>query len=280
MGLLGAHVSISGGVENAISRGEALGCRSIQIFSKNQKQWKSPALSDASVDAFRERWNASSIEEVVIHDSYLINLGNPDPRSLKKSRESFLDEMERAERLGVPFLVFHPGSHMKTGETDGIRRIAEGLNIVLDAQPEGGVRLLLETTAGQGDHLGYHFEQLAEIVLLVAQDERVGVCYDMAHAFAAGYDIRTEEAYEKTFDEFNKIVGLNRLNAFHLNDSKSDLGSRIDRHEQIGEGRLGLEPFRFLVNDPRFAHHPMILETPEGEQFYKKNLDLLQSLMV
>jgi deoxyribonuclease-4 len=279
MGLLGAHVSISGGVEKSPSRGEELGCESIQIFSKNQRQWKAPLLSDASVEAFQNALKDSQIRQVVIHDSYLINLASPDPEALKKSREAFLDEMERADRLGVPYLVFHPGSHMKSGEEEGLRRIAESLNVLLDEQQEGKVQLLLETTAGQGNHLGYRLEQLAEIISLVERKERMGVCYDTAHGFAAGYDIRTEKAYGETFREFDRVIGLDRLEVFHFNDSKSDLGSRVDRHEHIGKGFLGLEPFRFLVNDPRFQDRPMILETPGGDAHYRENLDVLRSLI-
>lgn len=279
MGLLGAHVSISGGVENSISRGEELGCDAIQIFSKNQRQWKSSTLSDESVKAFREAFGNSRIKKITIHDSYLINLASPDTEILEKSRRAFLDEMERADRLGVPYLVFHPGSHMKTNEGEGIHRIAESLNYVLTKLPDKRVQLLLETTAGQGDHLGYTFEQLADIIFLIKQKERVGICYDTAHAFAAGYDIRTEKSYEETLTQFEQIVELDHLKVFHLNDSKSDLGSRVDRHENIGKGYLGYRPFQLLVNDSRFKDHAMILETPEGDKYYRDNLTLLRSFI-
>ncbi len=279
MGLLGAHVSIGGGVEKSIQRGEELGCESIQIFSKNQRQWKSAPLSDESTALFRKRFQNSDIRSVVIHDSYLINLASPNTDMLTKSREAFLDEMMRADQLKIPFLVFHPGSHMKTGEEAGLQRIAESLETVLLKQPNGHVQLLLETTSGQGDHLGYCFEHLAKIISLVSQKDRLGVCYDTSHTFESGYDIRTESRYKETFTQFNRIIGLDRLKVFHLNDSKTDLGSRVDRHENIGKGFLGLEPFRFLVNDPRFIDHPMILETPGGDAFYQKNLDLLRSLI-
>ncbi len=279
MGLLGAHVSISGGVEKSPLRGEELGCDSIQIFSKNQRQWKSFPISDDTANAFQEALKNSRVRQVVIHDSYLINLASPNPESLQKSQEAFLDEMDRADRLGVPYLVFHPGSHMKSGEDTGIRQIAESLNSILDRQPDGKVKLLLETTAGQGDHLGYSFEQLAEIIFLVDKKERIGICYDTAHTFEAGYDIRIEETYQETFAKFDKVLGLNLLKVFHINDSKTDLSSRVDRHENIGKGYLGVDPFRFLVNDKRFQSHPMILETPGGDQFYKENLELLRSLI-
>jgi len=280
VGLLGAHVSIAGGIEKAIRRGEALGCDAIQVFSKNQRQWDAPPLKEASAAVFLKMLEGSTIQEVVVHDSYLINLANPAPGALEKSRTAFLDEMKRADGLGARYLVFHPGSHMKTGEEEGLRRVAESLNVVLDRQPEGRVQLLLETTAGQGNHLGCRFEALATIFSLVENKNRVGVCYDTAHVFEAGYVMRTKEAYDETFSVFDRVVGLDRLRVFHLNDSKSERGSRVDRHEQIGEGFIGLEPFRFLVNDTRFRRHPMILETPGGEDHYRKSLDILRSLIV
>jgi len=279
MGLLGAHMSISGGVEKSISRGHDLGCETIQIFSKNQRQWKSPNLSDGAAERFRQARQKLSIKNVAIHDSYLINLAHPDPEQLQKSRDAFFDEMERAEKLGVEFLIFHPGSHMNTSEENGIRRIAGSLNDVLARFPDSRVQLLLETTSGSGHHLGCRFEQLAAILSRVHKKDRVGVCFDTAHVFAAGYDIRDERAYEDTMDQFQRTIGLGRLQAFHLNDSKNDLGSRVDRHENIGMGFLGELPFRCLVNDSRFRNVPMILETPEGEKYYKKNLTLLKSFM-
>jgi deoxyribonuclease-4 len=279
MGLLGVHVSIAGGVENAPARGRELGCDAIQIFSKNQRRWKSDPLSDDAAMEFRRSVDDCKIKKVVVHDSYLINLAHPDPDASEKSMDAFSDEMKRADMLGVAYLVFHPGTHLKTTEAEGVRRIAESLNVVQRNLPESHVMLLLETTAGQGNHLGYRFEQLAEIISLTEQKEKVGVCYDTAHSFAAGYDLRTEKTYEETFTEFDGIVGLNKLKVFHLNDSKGDVGSRIDRHDNIGKGFLGMEPFRFLVNDSRFQKHPMILETPGGDKHYKENLNLLRSLM-
>jgi len=279
MGFLGAHMSISGGVEKSISRGHDLGCEAIQIFSKNQRQWKSPDLSDGAAGRFRRARKESSIKKVAIHDSYLINLAHPDPEQLRKSRDAFIDEMERAEKLGVEFLIFHPGSHLNTDEKSGIRRIADSLNHVIHRFPDSRVQLLLETTSGSGHHLGCRFEQLAAILSRVHKKDRVGVCFDTAHVFAAGYDMREESTYEDTMAQFQRTIGLNRLQAFHLNDSKSDLGSRIDRHENIGMGVLGESPFRCLVNDSRFRNVPMILETPEGEKYYKKNLALLKSFI-
>jgi deoxyribonuclease-4 len=279
MGLLGAHISISGGLEKSISRGHDLGCEAIQIFSKNQRQWKSPGLSDDAAERFRQAREESSIKNVAIHDSYLINLAHSDPEQLKKSRDAFFDEMERAEKLDVEFLIFHPGSYLNTSEESGIRRIADSLNHVISRFPESRVQLLLETTSGSGHHLGYRFEQLAAILSRVHKKDHIGVCFDTAHVFAAGYDMREESAYEDTMAQFQRTIGLDRLMAFHLNDSKSDLGSRIDRHENIGMGVLGESPFRCLVNDSRFRSVPMILETPEGEKYYRKNLALLKSFI-
>ena len=280
MGLLGAHVSISGGVYKAPERGEKLGCESIQIFSKNQMQWKAKPLTPGDSQKFKEELRKTHIKEVVIHDSYLINLGSPDEEKLKKSRDAFLDEMVRAEILGVKYLVFHPGSHMGKGEEIGLKLIAESLNILIDkAKEASNVLLLLETTAGQGSNLGYKFEHLKFIMDQVEKKERLGVCFDTAHAFEAGYDISTEEGYERTFKEFDNIIGLEKLKVFHLNDSKTPLGSHIDRHENIGEGMVELKAFELLVNDERFKNHPMILETPGGEKYYEYNLKVLRGLV-
>ena len=277
--LLGAHVSIAGGVYNAISNGEKIGANAIQIFSKNQNRWVNKPLTDEDAQKFREMWAASPIREVVIHDSYLINLGSPDPALLQKSRDAFLDEMDRAEKLGVKFLVFHPGSHMKAGEEIGLNTIADSLNVLLGARPDYQVKLLLETTAGQGTNLGYTFEQLAYIRERVEEKERVGVCLDTAHVFAAGYDLRTPETYEATVQKFDEVLGLDNLFAIHLNDTNKELGSRVDRHEHIGQGLLGVETFRRLINDPRFVALPKVLETPGKEEDFKRNLDLLKSLL-
>ncbi len=277
--LLGAHVSIAGGVYNAISNGERIGANAIQIFSKNQNRWVNKPLTDEDAQKFREMWAASTIREVVIHDSYLINLGSPDPALLQKSRDAFLDEMDRAEKLGVKFLVFHPGSHMKAGEEIGLNTIADSLNVLLGARPDYQVKLLLETTAGQGTNLGYTFEQLAYIRERVEEKERVGVCLDTAHVFAAGYDLRTPETYEATVQKFDEVLGLDNLFAIHLNDTNKELGSRVDRHEHIGQGLLGVETFRRLINDPRFVALPKVLETPGKEEDFKRNLDLLKSLL-
>ncbi len=276
--LLGAHVSIAKGIYLAPSRGEELGANAIQIFSKNQSQWVGKPISSDDAEKFKQAWKESSIEAVVIHDSYLINFGSPDEVLLKKSRDAFLDEMDRAELLSVPNLVFHPGSCLKETEEFGLNKIIESLNFVLTQRPDYKVRLLLETTAGQGTNLGYTFEQLAAIRNGIEQKERTGICLDTAHIFAAGYDIRTRETYETTFAKFEAALGLDNLYAFHLNDSKKPLGCRVDRHENIGKGLIGLDAFRFIMTDPRLENIPKILETPGGPEAFKEDIKTLKAL--
>ena len=279
MGILGAHVSISGGVDKAPKRGREIGCDSIQIFTKNQRQWKARPLSEDEIESFKENLNVYNIRVVVAHDSYLINLGSPDETQYKKSFDAFLDEAARAEALGIPYLVFHPGAHRNYGEEYALKKIAESLNEIIARTENYRLMFVVETTAGQGTNVGYRFEHIAEIIDLVDDKKRVGACFDTAHVFAAGYDIRTREAYEETFDQFDEIVGLDKLKVLHLNDSKKELGSRVDRHEHIGKGLIGLDAFRFIVNDKRFENLPMILETPGGEREYKENLRVLRSLI-
>ncbi|MBI4841606.1 MAG: deoxyribonuclease IV [candidate division NC10 bacterium] len=280
---LGAHMSIAGGVDQAPLRGRQVGCDTIQVFTKSNRQWHAKRLSDREVEAFRANLLATGIGPVVAHDCYLVNLAAPRRALWKKSMAAFRVELERAERLGIPYLVTHPGSHAGAGEADGIRRVAEALNLLHAALPRhGGVQILLETTAGQGTSLGYRFEQLAAILEEVEQADRVGVCLDTCHVFAAGYDIRSAEGYRKTLAEFTACLGLTRLKAIHLNDSKAGLGSRVDRHEHIGVGRLGLEAFRRTLNDPRLRRVPMILETPKDENFItadRRNLARLRRLL-
>jgi len=277
LGLLGAHVSIAGGVENAITRGEALGCESIQIFSKNQRQWHARSLSSTSIEQFRKQREESSIQCVVVHNAYLINLAHPDKKARDQSREAFLDEIIRADQLHADYLVFHPGSHLQTEVAQGIQQIADSINWLLE-QKESCVQLLLETTSGHGSHIGSQFEELAQIIDWVHQKDRIGVCYDTAHSFAAGYELN-EEKYHQTWQFFNDNIGLQYLKVFHLNDSKKDLGTRVDRHANIGDGKMGTKPFQLLVNDSRFSNHPMILETPGGDVYFKKNLELLRSFI-
>lgn len=276
--LLGAHVSTAGGVDKAPMRGGKLTCDCIQIFSKNQNRWKAKPLSDEVISGFKEGLDKYDIKLVLIHDSYLINLGSPDAEKLRMSVEAFTDEIDRGDQLGVRQLVFHPGSHMGAGEAAGLQKIADNLNRIIESRPDSEVKLLLETTAGQGTNLGYRFEQLAAIIDMVEDKERMRVCYDTQHSFAAGYDLRIKESYESVWKSFDDIIGLDRIDAFHLNDSKKELASRVDRHEHIGEGLLGTDAFRFLLNDPRFFGMGMYLETPQGDDEYYRNLKVLRSL--
>ncbi len=275
--LIGAHMSIAGGVYNSLVSGKELGCTTIQIFTKNATQWRAKELASEEIEKFKELQKETQISPVVAHDSYLINIASVDKDLLRKSRESLLSELTRAEKLGLPYLVMHPGSN--PDEKDGIKRIADSLDWVHSKAPEYKAKICLESTAGQGNTLGHTFEHIAEIIDLVDQKTRLGVCYDTAHTFAAGYDIRTKKAYQETFKEFNRIIGLKKLKVIHLNDSKKDLGTRVDRHEHIGKGFIGLEAFRILMNDPRFAKIPKILETPKEGDMDKKNLKLLRSLV-
>jgi deoxyribonuclease-4 len=279
--LIGAHMSISGGVFNAILAGEELGCTTIQMFTKNNNQWRAKELTSAEVDKFFEHQKRTGISPIVGHNGYLINLASPKDDIFALSKESMLVELQRAEKLGLPYLVMHPGSHLGTGEKEGIKKIAGTINWLHQKTLGYEVKICLETTAGQGSNLGYKFEQLAQIIELVKENQRMGVCYDTCHTFAAGYDIRTKKAYQDTFNEFDKVIGLSRLNVIHLNDAVKDLGSRVDRHTHIGEGRIGLEGFRLLMNDKRWEKIPKILETPKEGGTAKdiKNLSVLRSLV-
>ncbi|MFB0545209.1 MAG: deoxyribonuclease IV [Asgard group archaeon] len=277
--LLGAHVSIAGGFDKAVIRGENIGCDSIQIFTKSQRQWSAKKIDESQVKLFKKALSRSRIKAVVVHTAYLINLASPKKDTLEKSQKAFLEEMDRVETLGIPYLVHHPGAHLDVGEKKGIELIAEGLNISLSARRGYKVMPLLETTAGQGTNLGYKFEELVAIRDLLEEKDRVGVCLDTSHIFAAGYDIRTKDAYEKTMETFDEIIGLSLLKAVHLNDSKTDLGKRVDRHEHIGKGKIGLEAFSFLVNDERLKSIPGCLETPGSEEDFKKNLQTLRTLL-
>jgi len=279
---LGSHMSIAGGVDQAPLRGKEVGCDTIQVFTKSNRQWHAKRLTDREVEAFKANLAATGMGPVVAHDCYLINLAAPGGPLWKKSVAAFRAELERAERLGIPYLVTHPGSHVGAGEAEGIRRVAEALNALHAALPGHRVQVLLETTAGQGTSLGYRFEQLAAILDEVEQPDRVGICLDTCHVFAAGYDIRSQDGYRRTLEELDACLGLRRLKAIHLNDSKGGLGSRVDRHEHIGKGRLGLAPFRHLLNDPRLRRVPMILETPKDDDFItadRRNLARLRHLL-
>jgi len=275
---VGAHVSASGGVELAPVNASEIGAKAFALFTKNQRQWKSPALTRKSIEDFKAnlvRFGFSP-DHILPHDSYLINLGHPEEEGLAKSREAFEDEMKRCEQLGIPLLNFHPGSHLgKIDPEQSLLRIAESINIALDKSR--GVIAVIENTAGQGTNLGFRFEHLAFIISNVEDKSRVGVCIDTCHSFAAGYNLKTREGYEETFAEFDRVVGMKYLKALHLNDAKKELGSRVDRHESIGQGMLGLDTFRWIMNDPRFDEIPMILETP-NEDIWAEEISLLYSL--
>jgi len=263
---LGAHMSVAGGLPRAVDRAIAHRCDALQIFAKNASQWRGRVVSPEEVREFRAKVKASGIEPVVSHASYLINLATTIPALRRQSVEAMGDEMDRAEALGLLGVVLHPGCYTLGSEAEGLELIAEGLLELLKARRRGKTMVLLEHTAGQGTALGATFEQLASIIAKMNDHPRVGVCLDTCHLLASGYDICSPEGYASTFKQFGRLVGFDRLKVFHLNDSKKPLGSRIDRHEHIGAGCLGLEPFRRLVNDRRFRGLPMLLETPKTER--------------
>lgn len=277
----GAHMSISGGVSKSFARGESVGLDSMQIFAKNERQWTAKPISPEEATAFRTEQQRTGIHPVVVHDSYLINLAAPADELREKSIAAFADELERCAQLDIPYLVTHPGAHTGIGEEAGLARVADAICRLLAEGVGGNTMILLETTAGQGTALGYRFEHLARLFELIPYHERLGICVDTCHIFAAGYDIRDPEGYQATFAELDRLVGLTRVKCFHLNDSQKDLGSRVDRHAHIGQGCIGVEAFRMLVNDPRFANLPMIIETPKGEDMAedRMNLALLRSLV-
>jgi len=277
--LLGAHMSIAGGVSKCIDRGISIGCTAIQIFTGFNNRWTSKPIQNN--DLLNYQRNRSRVRIIFAHNNYLINLVSNDPVKLRRSLNSMREELKRAETLKIPFLVIHPGSHMGDGEKSGMQRLAEKLNLLFDETKGSGVRVLLETSAGQGTNLGYRFEHLAEIISMINNPERIGICFDTCHVFAAGYDLRSPKLYQNTFARFDRIIGLSNIYAFHLNDSKYPLGSRKDRHEHIGRGFLGLNAFRLLLNDERFVQIPMVLETPKGTDMEedRRNLVLLRSLI-
>lgn len=279
--LLGAQMSIAGGVHKALLLGKQAGCDAIQVFTKSSRQWAGQPYSKEDIEAFARNRKETGIAVVIAHDSYLLNLGSPDDALRKKSILAFIDEIERCEILGIPNLVAHPGAHLGAGEDTGIKLIARSLDEAHAACPGYNVRVTLEITAGQGSTLGYRFDQIAKIIDATKACDRLRVCLDTEHTFAAGYDIRTKEGYQRTFTEFDETVGLDRLAAFHLNDSKKPLNSRVDRHEHIGKGQIGLEAFRMLLNDRRFWGLPMCLETPKGPDLKedRENLAVLRSLI-
>jgi len=259
--LFGAHMSISGGYEKAILRGESIGCTAIQIFTKSNRQWAAKPISDHEAELFQKKFKESTVKSVIVHASYLINIGSSDQAINQNSIHALIEELGRCEKLGLSYLVLHPGSRQGTSEKECLIIIAESLNKVF-AQQKSTVMVLLENTAGMGTSVGYTFEQLAEIYSQVTDKKRLGICVDTCHAFAAGYDFRTKSVYDKTWEEFDKILGLDLLKAMHINDSKKPCGSKVDRHAFIGKGVMGLEAFKLLFNDERFFDIPKTLETP------------------
>jgi deoxyribonuclease IV len=272
-------VSVQGGVDLSPERARGLGCDSMQIFTRNQMQWKARAIDEDEAKRFKQNVKKNRIQKVMAHDSYLINLAAIDKKILAMSKDAFIDEMSRARMLDIDFLVFHPGSHLDAGETKGMKKVSENVRNALLEIGEGRPRVLFETTAGQGSNLGHSFDQMSTMLRGVGMDDRTGVCFDTCHSYAAGYDMVTNDGYEKTFRLFDEEIGLDRLFAFHFNDSKGAQGSRLDRHDNIGKGKLGKAAFAHLVNDRRFAKHPMVLETPGGDEGYAKDLKILRSLI-
>jgi deoxyribonuclease IV len=281
MDYLGAHMSIAGGLHNAIDRGLKAGCGVVQIFTQNANQWKGKPISAADAALFRDKWQASGLHEIISHDIYLVNLAAADGETRDKSLVAFQAEMERCALLGIEKIIMHPGAHLGDGEEEGIRRIAAAFDQLLERADSFTGKVLLETTAGQGTNIGYRFEHLRQIMDRSAYPDRFAVCLDTCHIFAAGYDITTEAGYQQVFSEFDRIIGLAKLQAFHLNDSKKGLNCRVDRHEHIGQGTLGLAGFKFLMNDKRFECIPKLLETPKGdhEEMDAINLKLLRDMV-
>jgi len=280
--LVGAHISISGGFHKAVEHAEISFCKAIQIFTKNSNQWKAKPITNADIEKFVQARSKSNIRAFIGHVGYLINLCSPREDIYRKSLESIKEEINRAHLLGLSDLVMHPGAHLEKGEDYAIKKIADSLNRIIDETPDIKTRFSLETTAGQGTSVGHRFEQIANIIKIVENKKRLSVCFDTCHVFAAGYDIREIQGWERTICEFSDIIGLDHLKVFHVNDSKKPFGSRVDRHEQLGIGELGLKPFEFLMQDKRFIDIPKILETPKGDDPVTndiRNLDILRGFV-
>jgi len=279
MKYIGAHVSAGGGVENAPLNAKEIGAKAFALFTKNQKQWNAAPLTSKSIAAFTKNCNDNGFlpEMILPHDSYLINLGHPEEEGLSKSREAFIDEMTRCEQLGLKMLNFHPGSHLnKISPSECLTRIAVSINMALEKTE--WVTAVIENTAGQGTNMGYAFEQIAEIISQVEDKSRVGVCIDTCHTFTSGYDLRTKDVFDQTFAKFGEIIGWNYLKAIHLNDSKKELATRVDRHHSIGQGFIGMELFELVMNEPHFDNLPIILETPD-DSLWAQEISLLYSLI-
>lgn len=281
MPVLGAHMSTAGGFDKALYRGQQVGCQAIQIFTKQPSRWDARPISSDDVARFQAARQETGIAAVFAHDAYLINLASVEPDPWERSVKAFAIELERCQTLGLPYLVTHAGAHRGAGEAVGLARIVEALDRVCADSVGANVTILLETTAGQGGYLCYSFEHIGWIIQHAHHPERLGICFDTCHVFAAGYEIRTREGYAETMRQLDTAVGLDRLKAFHLNDSLKGLGSRVDRHAHIGKGQLGLNPFRLVLNDPRFQSCPMILETEKGPEMAedRENLRVLRSLI-
>lgn len=277
---LGAHESIAGGIHRAFDRAQSVGCDAVQIFVRPNRSWAVPPLTQEDVALFRAAAAETAIRPVVAHSSYLLNLASPEDDLWRRSIETLIVELERCEALGVRWLVLHPGAHVGTGEKAGLSRMAHALGEVHTATTGSRSGVLLETTAGQGTRLGYRFEHLAWLLNHTVDGERLGICLDTCHAFAAGYELRTPEGYAATTEAFDRVIGLDRLKAIHLNDSKGELGSRKDRHQHIGKGHIGLAGFRHVLNDPRLAGLPGLLETPKSDDLHedRENLGVLRAL--
>ena len=277
--LLGAHISIAGGFEKALIAGESIGCTAIQIFTKSNRQWAAKNITQQDANLFKETWEKSNVTSIIAHASYLINIGSPNEETSNKSTKALAEEISRCDALGIRYLVVHPGSHLQEGIDKCILIIARNLDTIFDTISTN-VTILLETMAGQGSSIGYHFEQIARIRTLSKYKAKIGACFDTCHAFAAGYDFTTKKTYEHMWNHFDKTIGLEHLYAIHMNDSKRECGSRIDRHQDIGLGKLGLLPFEFLINDPRFFDIPKILETPKTSLAEDlKNMETLKNLI-
>ena len=277
----GSHVSASGGVDLSIPRAAALEMTACQIFTKNERQWNAKPLDPGVIDRFKSNWQGAGLKQVVAHDSYLINVASPDEALWARSKAALMHELERCDQLGVPYLVSHPGAHVGSGVEAGIERVAKAINEIHRETPEGKAIVLIETTAGQGTALGRTFEEIASIIAQLDDKSRIGVCLDTCHIFAAGYDIRDQASYDETMASFDEVIGLDRLKCIHLNDSQKGLGSRVDRHAHIGQGEIGAAGFGFIVNDPRLAGLPGILETPKenDDEEDKMNLATLRGLI-
>ena len=282
MPLLGAHMSVAGGLHHAFDHLRKVGGEALQIFTRNQRQWRAAPVSEEEAAAFRAAWQAAGTPPVAAHNSYLINLAGNKPETEERSIAALIAELERCRILEIPWLIMHPGSHLGQGVEAGLERCSRNLDTVLaNVGKTNRVTILLENTAGQGTNLGRNFEELAAIIAACRHPERFGICFDTCHAFAAGYDLRTPQAYQATFGELDRIIGLKRLHFFHLNDALKPLGSRVDRHTHIGEGEIGRAGFGLLMNDPRFRRHPMVLETDKGPDLREdiENLAVLRNLM-